>query len=108
MNDTRPNPLAEAASKVGTAWSAASGVVGALVAFGALTAAQGSAINAAGAEISPTVTAVGVIVAGLAPLVSGVVASFRTASAAREHVTPVVDPRDDHGHALVPSDRRAV
>lgn len=103
MSDiSRPNPLAEAASRVGTAWSAASGVVGALVAFGALTVAQGSAITEAGEALSPTVTAVGVIVAGLAPLVSGVVASFRTASAAREHVTPVVDPRDDHGNALTP------
>lgn len=99
---TRPNPLGEAASKVGTAWSAAAGVVGALIAFGSLTVAQGSAITAAGEALSPTVTAVGVIVAGVTPLISGIVASFRTASAAREHVTPVADPRDDAGNPLTP------
>lgn len=108
MNDTRPNPLAEAASKVGTAWSAAAGVVSALVAFGALTVAQGSAITAAGDAAPGVVVALGTVLAAVTPLISGVIASFRTASAAREHVTPVADPRDDHGHALVPSDRRAV
>lgn len=97
----RPNPLAEAASKVGTAWAAAAGLVGALVAYGALNATQASAITAAGEALSPTVTAVGVIIAGVTPLVSGVLASFRTAAAAREHVTPMVDPRDDAGRPLV-------
>lgn len=99
---TRPNPLAEAASKVGTAWSAAAGVVGALVAFGVLTAAQGSAISAAGDAAPATVVALGTIIAGVTPLISGIIASFRTASAAREKVTPVADPRDDHGNALIP------
>ena len=103
MTSYRPNPLAEAASKVGTAWSAAAGVIGSLVAFGGLTVAQGAAITEAGAQLSPTVTAVGVIVAGVTPLISGIVASFRTASAARDHVTPMADPRADDGTALIRS-----
>lgn len=98
---TRPNPLAEAAAKVGTAWAAAAGVVGALVAYGALTTAQGAALTAAGEALSPTVTALGVVVAGVTPLVGGIVAAFRTAAAGREHVTPMADPRDDAGRPLV-------
>lgn len=104
MADTtaRPNPLREAASKVGTAWSAAAGVVSALVAFGALTAAQGTAITAVGEAAPTTIVALGTVIAGITPLISGVIASFRTASAGREQVTPVVDPRDDAGRALTP------
>lgn len=102
MTDNRPNPLGEAASKVGTAWSAAAGLVSALVTFGALTAAQGAAITAAGDAAPATIVALGTVIAGVTPLISGVIASFRTASAGREHVTPVADPRDDHGRALTP------
>ena len=98
----RPNPLKEAASKVGTAWSAAAGVVSALVAFGALNVAQGDAITAAGQAAEGTVTAVGTVLAGVLPLIAGIVSSFRTASAARDHVTPVSDPRNDAGQPLTP------
>jgi hypothetical protein len=92
MSD-RPNPLGTAASKVGTAWSAAAGVVGALVAFGVLSSAQADALNAAGSAAPDALVALGTLIAGVVPLVSGVVASFRTAAAARDHVTPVADPR---------------
>ena len=102
MSDPRPNPLSEAASKVGVAWSAAAGVVSALVSFGALTAAQGDAVTAAGQAAEGTVTAVGTVLAGVLPLIAGIVSAFRTTSAAREHVTPVVDPRDNAGRALTP------
>ncbi len=99
---SRPNPLGEAASKVGVAWSAAAGVVSALVTFGALTAAQGDAVAAVGAAAPETITAIGTVIAGVLPLISGVVASFRTASAGRESVTPVADPRAADGTPLVP------
>lgn len=92
MSD-RPNPLGAAASKVGTAWSAAAAVVSALVSFAVLTAAQGDAIQAAGAAAPDTITALGTLIAGVLPLISGVVASFRTAAAAKDHVTPIADPR---------------
>lgn len=98
----RPNPLAEVASKVGVAWSAAGGVLSALVAFGALSAAQGDAITAAGAAAEGTVTALGTVIAGVLPLVTGIVSAFRTTSAGKEHVTPVADPRDDQGRSLTP------
>lgn len=103
MTDTRPNPLGEAASKVGVAWSAASGIVSALVTFGALTAAQGDAVTAAGAAAEGTVTALGTVLAGILPLIAGVVSAFRTASAGKEHVTPVASPRDNEGRVLVPA-----
>ena len=103
MVENRPNPLGEVASKVGVAWSAAGGLVSALVTFGALTAAQGDAVTAAGNAAEGTVTAFGTVIAGVLPLIAGVVSSFRTASAAREHVTPVVDPRDAAGRPLAPA-----
>lgn len=99
----RPNPLKEAASKVGTAWSAVSGVIGALVTFGLLTSAQGEAITLAGAEAQNTVTAVGTVLGGVLPLIAGVITSFRTTAAARDHVTPVASPRDNLGNVLVPA-----
>lgn len=98
----RPNPLGEAASKVGTAWSAAAGVVSALVTFGALTVAQGDAITQAGEASPGVITALGTVLAGVLPLISGVIASFRTASAGKELVTPVADPRDNQGNSLTP------
>ena len=103
MTDTRPNPLGAVASKVGVAWSAAAGVVGALVTFGVLTGVQGDAITAAGQAAEGTVTATGTVLAGVLPLIAGVVASFRTASAGKEVVTPVEDPRAADGTPLVPA-----
>lgn len=99
----RPNPLKDAASKVGTAWSAASGVVSALVAYGALSVAQGDAITAAGQAAEGTVTALGTVLAGVLPLITGVVTAFRTSAAAKDHVTPVADPRDNTGQPLIPA-----
>lgn len=99
---SRVNPLREAASKVGTAWSAASGVVSALVAYGVLTAAQGDAVTAAGQAAEGTVTAFGTVLAGVLPLITGVITAFRTSAAAKDHVTPVADPRNNAGQALTP------
>lgn len=102
ISSDRPNPLGNVASHVGTAWAAASGLVGALLAFGVLTVAQANAITAAGDALPTTITAVGTVLAGILPLVSGVISAFRTASAARDHVTPVTDPRAVDGTPLVP------
>lgn len=104
LPSNRPNPLGEAASKVGTAWSAGAGVVSALVAFGVLSVAQGDAIAVAGEAAPGTITALGTVIAGVLPIVSGIVSSFRTASAARDHVTPSRDPRDHDGTQLVRAD----
>jgi hypothetical protein len=93
MADSRPNPLGAAASKVGTAWAGIAGLVSALVAFGVLTAAQGSAITVAGETAPGTVTALGTLIAGIMPVIGAVIASFRTIDAAKDHVTPVSDPR---------------
>lgn len=102
MND-RPNPLAEVASKVGVAWSAAGGLISALVTFGVLTAAQGDAVTAAGAAAEGTVTALGTVIAGVLPLIAGIVSAFRTAAAGKDKVTPVDDPRDNAGNPLTPA-----
>jgi len=99
----RPNPLADAASKVGVAVAAASGVVSALVAFGLLTSIQGEAVQTFGNAAPDTITALGTVIAGIFPLISAVIASFRTAAAARDHVTPSLDPRGlDAAGNLVP------
>lgn len=102
MTGSRPNPLGEAASKVGAAWAAVSGVVGLLVGYGVLTITQATMVNDVGQNIAPAITGVGAAIAGIMPLVSGLVAAFRTASAGREHVTPMADPRAHDGTRLVP------
>lgn len=98
----RPTPLKEVASKVGTVWALVSGVVSALVTFGVLTAVQAGAITAAGDALPSTITAIGTIIAGLAPLISGVVAAFRTASVGADYVTPVSSPMSSFGEKLIP------
>lgn len=97
----RPNPLGTAASSVGAAWAAASGVVGALVTFGVLSTVQGDAITAVGAAAPDTITAIGTALAGVIPLLAGLIGAFRTAAAGRDHVTPVADPRSARGVALI-------
>lgn len=94
MSDSsgRPNPLAHVASSVGTAWAAASGIVGALVAFGVLTSVQGDAIATVGAVAPTTITAVGTLIAGVTTMAAGLIGAFRTATAGKDHVTPVSSP----------------
>jgi hypothetical protein len=98
----RPNPLKETAAKVGTAWSAVSGLVGALVTFGILSGAQGDAVNTAGDALSPTLIALGTVVGGVLPLLGGLLGAFQTASSGKDHVTPVVAPMDNFGNVLTP------
>lgn len=98
----RPNPLGQAASKIGVAWAAASGVVGALVTFGVLTAAQGDAVTAAGQAAESTTTALGTVIGGVIPLIGAIVTAFRTTAGAKDQVTPIADPRNNAGVALTP------
>lgn len=98
--NARPNPLGDAAAKVGTAWSAAAGVVSGLLAFGVLSTAQAGAIQAAGEAAPGTIVALGTIVAAVMPLISGIIASFRTTAAAKPLVTPVSSPRNNQGQPL--------
>lgn len=102
MSDGR-NPLREVAAKVGVAWASIAGVVGALVSFGILNAAQGNAITAAGSALSPVLESLGVVIGGVVPLVGAVIASFHTAKSGENHVTPVDSPRDNDGNALIPA-----
>lgn len=97
----RPNPLREAASKVGVAWSAGAAIVAYLVTSGVLSAAQGDAIAAAGEAAPGLITQVGGVVAGVIALGGAILASFRTVDSGREHVTPNRDPRDHDGTKLV-------
>ena len=103
MADERPNPLKEVASKVGLAWAAVSGIVGALITYGVFTAAQGEAIANTGAALPGAIEAIGVVVGGLIPLIGAITAAFRTAAAGADHVTPVSSPRDNDGNVLVPA-----
>lgn len=98
----RPNPLRDAAKSVAALWATLATIVGALVQFGVLNAAQGDALTTAGTQLSPTLLLVGTVVAGVVPLVTGLVAAFRTAAKARPEVTPVADPRAEVRGVLVP------
>lgn len=98
----RPNPLKDAASKVGVAAGAAAAVIGALVSYGVLSVSQGDALTAAAASAQSTTTALGTVVGGIIPLVGAVVAAFTSTSAAKQHVTPVESPRNNDGHVLAP------
>jgi hypothetical protein len=98
----RPNPLREVANKVGTAWSAVAAVVGAATSFGLLTSAQAEALAATGEALPGIVLALGTIAGALIPLAGGIVASFSTVKVAKDHVTPVSDPRDNEGNKLTP------
>lgn len=98
----RPNPLREVASKVGTAWSAVSAVIGAAVSFGLLTAAQAEALADTGEALPGVIMALGTIAGAVIPLLGGIVASFQTVKVGKDHVTPVSSPRDNDGNVLTP------
>ncbi|ANZ35520.1 hypothetical protein BBK82_04930 [Lentzea guizhouensis] len=88
----RPRPILEQVKTVGSAVALAASVVTSLVGWGVFTAAQGDALTGLLGAIPGAVT-----------LVGAVVTAFRVARAAEPFVTPVEDPRDDKGQALVPA-----
>lgn len=98
----RPNPLGNAANKVGALWALIASGVSGLLAFAGLSAMQAHAIMAVGDSLPVLITLVGTVIAAVMPLVSGLIASHRTVAAARDFVTPIADPRDNAGNALVP------
>lgn len=100
-SDTGRNPLREVAGKVGVAWSVVSGLVSALAMFGVLSVATAHAITAAGDALPSTIVALGTVIAGITPIVGGIVAAYRTAVHGENHVTPVSDPRSADGSRLV-------
>lgn len=97
----RPNPLRKAASIATAVWSAAGAVVGLAVQFSVLTAAQGAAITDIGNALPGWILALGALAGAVIPFVAALGSAFHTASAAKQDVTPVSDPRDVDGHKLV-------
>lgn len=104
----RPNPLGNAANRVGALWALMASGVSGLLAFVGLSAMQAHAIMAVGDSLPLLITLVGTLIAAVMPLVSGLVSSYRTVAAARDHVTPMLDPRDNDGNALVPVIRAGI
>lgn len=81
-NTTRPRPLRIAATVIGGLLALVHGLVGA----GLFTSDQGNG----------TTTVINAAVA--------LAAAFGVVLVGERHVTPLDDPRDDHGRALVPAD----
>lgn len=98
----RPNPLRGVANSVGVAWAALSGVLGAAVAFGGLSAAQATTLNDIGAALPGWIMALGTILGAVIPAAGAVAASFHTARAGEKKVTPLASPVDVDGRRLVP------
>lgn len=89
----RPNPLGDAAKKAGGIWAAVGGLVGALAVFGVLSSAQAEAIATAGTGIPNVLLALGSVIAGVVPILTGLISAFRTSATAKPNVTPSADPR---------------
>ena len=85
------HPLARIARTVGTVRAAIGGAVSALAVLGVLTTEQSTAVDA-------VLGAVAVLASVLGPLWS----AFTVKREGEPLVTPVADPRDDRGAALVP------
>ncbi|MGH3796031.1 MAG: hypothetical protein ACRDS0_29500 [Pseudonocardiaceae bacterium] len=95
----RPTPLREAAALWSKVHGAIGGVITALVTAGILTAGQGASLTHGSLSLDALISAaVGVVTAGTA-----VAAAFSTAKTAEPAVTPLADPRDATGRALVPA-----
>lgn len=105
MADDRPNPLKDAAGKVGSVVAGLIGIIGAAVQLGYLSSEQGTAIVNAGQALPDVVLYVGAGITLVTGIVGGVLGAFRTAAHAKDHVTPLSSPRDADGNALVPAPR---
>lgn len=102
MSDERPNPLGDAAGKVGSVVAGLIGVIGAAVQLGYLSSEQGNALVQAGQSLPNVVLYVGAGITLVTGIVGGVLSAFRTAAHAKDHVTPLSSPRDANGTPLVP------
>lgn len=101
MSD-RPNPLGKVAASVGVAWSAAGAVLSALAAWGVLSVATAHSAQVIGDALPDTIVALGTLIAAATPLITGILAAFRTVAHGKDYVTPLSSPRDTDGNALVP------
>jgi hypothetical protein len=85
-------PLAAAAKSAATLWTAVGGIVTGLGSVGIITADQNTALQG-------VLVAVTAVVGG----VTSALAAFGVRRQAEPLVTPVADPRNDAGNALVPA-----
>lgn len=90
--EIRPRPILDAFKSVGTAVTLLGSVVTSLVGWGVLTQVQGDATTGLLGAIPGVVT-----------LVTSLLAAFGVVRKAEPRVTPLTDPRDDRGAALVPA-----
>jgi hypothetical protein len=88
---TDRNPLRTVAKNVSIVVGMISTFVTSAVGFGVVTAVQGNALIGLFGILPGLLTAVGTALA-----------AFTTAQAGEQHVTPLVDPRNDAGVRLVP------
>lgn len=88
--DTRPRPLADAASKVTKVTGVIGAFVTALVGFGILTALQDDAVQGLLGAIP-----------GIVTLVTNALVAFGIVKKAEPKVTPMIDPKSDSGQPLV-------
>lgn len=100
-DDVSRNPLREVATKVGGVVTILISLVGTVVQFGYLSSAQAEALTTAGSALPDVILYVGGGITLVTGLVGGVLAAFRTAVAGEKVVTPLVDPRDQAGNALL-------
>lgn len=87
---SRPRPIRDAFRSVGTAVALLGSVVTSLVGWGVITATQGDAVNGLLGAIP-----------GVVALVTALLSAFGVVRAAEPKVTPLEDPVNDKGQALV-------
>lgn len=90
--DDARHPLAEVAGQLGRWLGLAGSLVTALAGYGVLTAVQGDAVQGLLGAIPGVVT-----------MVTALLVAFGVVRQGEPLVTPVADPRDDAGRALVPA-----
>ncbi|SFO81976.1 hypothetical protein SAMN05421810_10163 [Amycolatopsis arida] len=90
--DRRPRPIRDTI-RSGGAWRTAIGaLITAAVSFGLLNTEQATLVDNIVATLATLIT-----------LVTSLIAQFHILGRAEPQVTPVSDPRDDHGAPLVPA-----
>ena len=96
--EARPEPLADAAKLWGRVLALITGLLGALVTTGFLTADQASALGRGFGALDVLVIAVVGVVSAVGPILT----ALGVTKTARPLVTPVEDPRSAAGTVLVP------
>lgn len=112
----RPKPLTNLAVWIGPTVGLVGGLIGFLVPLGLITQATADVINQFAAAVAGDAYAAFVptditspagtwaaVIAGIVPVATSGVAVALHAKLGRQHVTPVIDPRDNEGRRLVPA-----